>query len=158
MAEPLERLHLRHLLVAIDGSDTSQLALRAAVTAAQRDRTLITLLTVVPDFMKEAGRWPTTAGAPNPAQLLAEADDKASRLLRDTADRMPEDVSVTTVLRHGKPGPQICAQAKEHDYDAILMGARGVGKIAALVGSVSSYVMNHAATPVFVAHEPHDEA
>jgi nucleotide-binding universal stress UspA family protein len=46
------------------------------------------------------------------------------------------------------------AQSKEHDYDAILLGARGVGRVGALVGSVSSYVMHHADTAVFVAHAP----
>jgi nucleotide-binding universal stress UspA family protein len=152
----LEALNLRHLLVAIDGSSSSELALRGAVTAAQRDRAVLTLMTVVPDFMREAGSWPS-AGAPNPAVLQTEADDKAGRLLRDTVDRMPQDISVRTVLRHGKPGPQICAQAAEHDYDAVLMGARGVGRIGALIGSVSSYVMNHSGTPVFVAHAPREQ-
>ena len=38
--------------------------------------------------------------------------------------------------------------------DAILLGARGVGRVGALVGSVSSYVMHHSDTAVFVAHAP----
>jgi nucleotide-binding universal stress UspA family protein len=46
------------------------------------------------------------------------------------------------------------AQSREHDYDAILLGARGVGRVGALIGSVSSYVMHHADTAVFVAHAP----
>ena len=64
------------------------------------------------------------------------------------------DIPVTKCLRHGKAGPEIVAQSKEHDYDAILLGARGVGRVGALVGSVSSYVMHHADTAVFVAHAP----
>jgi nucleotide-binding universal stress UspA family protein len=61
---------------------------------------------------------------------------------------------VTKRLRHGKAGPEIVAQSRECDYDAILLGARGVGRVHALVGSVSSYVLHHADTAVFVAHAP----
>jgi nucleotide-binding universal stress UspA family protein len=61
---------------------------------------------------------------------------------------------VTKQLRHGKAGPEIVAEARAHDYDAILVGARGVGRVGALIGSVSSYVLHHADTAVFVAHAP----
>jgi nucleotide-binding universal stress UspA family protein len=150
----LDELHIHRLLVAVDGSQTAELALRAAVTAAHRDHAAVTLLVVVPDFFVEASRWPMV-GAPDPASLQAEADDAAWRLLRETVDRMPADVPLTTVLRRGKPGPEICAQARERgDYDAILLGARGVGRIGSLMGSVSSYVLSHAETAVFVAHPP----
>jgi nucleotide-binding universal stress UspA family protein len=57
-------------------------------------------------------------------------------------------------IRHGKAGPEIVAQSKENEYDAILLGARGLGRVGALIGSVSQYVMHHADTPVFVAHAP----
>jgi nucleotide-binding universal stress UspA family protein len=149
---PLSELHLHRLLVAVDGSDTAELALSAAVTAARRDHAAITLLAVTPDFVKEPVNW--LAGAPDPAQLQEEADEDARRLLCDTVDRIPDDIPVTKCLRHGKAGPEIVAQAKQHDYDAILLGARGVGRVGALVGSVSSYVMHHADTAVFVAHAP----
>jgi nucleotide-binding universal stress UspA family protein len=149
----LGELHLHRLLVAVDGSNTSELALSAAVTAARRDNAAITLLAVTPDFVSESRLW--TTGMPDPATLQAEADTDAQRLLSDTVERMPEDIPVTKRLRHGKAGPEIVAQAREHDYDAILLGARGVGRVgAALVGSVSSYVMHHADTAVFVAHAP----
>jgi nucleotide-binding universal stress UspA family protein len=150
--DELGELHLHRLLVAVDGSDTAELALSAAVTAARRDNAAITLLVVTPDFLSDSRIW--TTGAPDPAALQAEADADAERLLRDTVDRMPAGVPVTRRLRHGKAGPEIVAQARECDYDAILLGARGLGRVRALVGSVSSYVMHHADTAVFVAHAP----
>jgi nucleotide-binding universal stress UspA family protein len=42
----------------------------------------------------------------------------------------------------------------QEEADAILLGARGVGRIAALMGSVSQHVLHHAQTAVFVAHAP----
>ena len=149
---PLSELHLHRLLVAIDGSDTAELALSAAVTAARRDHAAITLLAVTPDFLADSHIW--VAGAPDPGKLQEEANEEARRLLCDTVDRIPDDIPVTKCVRRGKAGPQIVAQSKEHDYDAILLGARGVGRVGALVGSVSSYVMHHADTAVFVAHAP----
>jgi nucleotide-binding universal stress UspA family protein len=148
----LGELHLHRLLVAVDGSNTADLALSAAVTAARRDNAAITLLVVTPDFLGEARTW--MAGAPDPGKLQQDADDEAHRLLSETVDRIPGDIPVIKQLRHGKPGPEIVAQAQEQGYDAILLGARGVGRVGALIGSVSQYVMHHADTPVFVAHSP----
>lgn len=152
MTGPIEELQLHRVLVAIDGSDTSELALRAAITVALRDNAAITLLSVIPEMAAEAAGW-SMAGA-NPEQLQHDAEHYAEKLLRETVDRMPEGVPVTTVIRRGKPGAEICAQARDQVYDGILLGARGVGRVGAMFGSVSSYVLRHADVPVFVAHEP----
>src|SRR4051794_1077109 len=148
----LGELHFHRLLVAGDGSQTADLALSAAVTAARRDNAAITLLAVMPDILTESRRW--IAGAPDPRALQDAADSEMQRMLSGTVERIPTDIPVTTVLRHGKPGPEIVAQADEHDYDAILLGARGVGRVGALMGSVSAYVLRHAGTSVIVAHAP----
>jgi nucleotide-binding universal stress UspA family protein len=159
MAEPpppLRELRFNRLLVALDGSGSSDLALAAAVTAARRDNSALTLLTVVPDVIAESRLW--GPGAPDPATLQEEVDQEARGTLRAAIDRIASDIPVTTVLRRGRPGPEIVAQTKADHYDAILLGARGVGRVGALIGSVSSYVMRHAPTAVFVAHEPRDHA
>jgi nucleotide-binding universal stress UspA family protein len=137
--EPIGELRFHRLLVAIDGSKSSELALAAAVTVARRDNAALTLISVDPD-------------------VVAEADSAAERALRDAADRVPQDIPVTRVVRRGKAGPAIVAAAAEEPYDAILMGARGVGRIESMMGSVSSYVLHHADTAVFVAHAPRDTA
>jgi nucleotide-binding universal stress UspA family protein len=151
-AASLDELHFHRLLVALDGSANADLALQAAVTAARRDHAAVTLLVVVPDMIAESVRWP--AGAPDPRTLQDDADAAAQATLRDAVDRIPQDIPVTTVIRRGKPGREIVAQAQARDYDAILVGARGLGRVGALVGSVSSYVLHHAQTAVFVAHAP----
>jgi nucleotide-binding universal stress UspA family protein len=152
MMSTLAELHLHRLLVAVDGSNTAELALSAAVTAARRDNAAITLLAVTPDFVAEGRTWMT--GAPDPGNLQDDADAEALKLLSDTVDRIPEDIPVTKQLRRGKAGHEIVAESRAHDYDAILLGARGVGRVGgALMGSVSQYVLNHADTPVFVAHQ-----
>lgn len=151
MAEPLGELEFHRLLVAVDGSDVSELALSAAVTGAHRSNATITLIAVSPDVMATAS-WPGTATPPG--RLQDDADAYAQRVLREAADRIPDDIGVRTIFKRGKPGPVLVAEAAAGEYDAILLGARGVGRVGALLGSVSNYVLHHAPISVIVAHAP----
>lgn len=153
--ERLEELHLRRLLVAVDGSASGRLALRAAVTAALRDNAAITLLSVAVDAAQAASAFAMAAGAPPPDQT--ELDAVAEEALAESVSLVPAEIPVHKLMRRGHAGPQIVAAARESNYDAILLGARGVGRIGALIGSVSSYVMHNAEVPVFVAHAARDE-
>lgn len=147
----LEELHFHRLLVAIDGSGNAELALAAALTASRRDNGRLTLISVSPKLMRATGFASTTISS---EQLQDEADAEAQRVLREAVRRLPDDVPATTIFRQGKPGPEIVAAAAKGDYDAILLGARGVGRVGALVGSVSQYVLHHAEIPVVVVHAP----
>ena len=152
----LGELRFNRLLVAIDGSASAELALSAAVTAARRDNSALTLISVAPDVRAEAAKWPGALVVPEPPQ--SELDATAERILREAVARIPRDIPVERVVRRGAAGPEIVAQARTGCYDAILLGARGVGRISALVGSVSQYVLNHADIAVFVAHAPREAA
>jgi nucleotide-binding universal stress UspA family protein len=151
-AAPLGELHYHRLLVAIDGSAHSELALAAAVTVARRDNAAITLISVAPDISAEVARW--SWAAPCPQDFQTEVDDQTLATLRNAVDRVPEDIPVTKIFRRGKAGREITKAAAESTYDAILMGARGAGGITGLIGSVSRYVLQHANTTVFTAHAP----
>ena len=147
----LPELCLHRLLVAIDGSANADLALSAAITAARRDHATVTLLMVGPDLAAGPAAWSVPLGG---GADQATVDEDCCRKLTEAVARIPADVSVTTLYRRGKAGPEIVKAAKEADYDAILLGARGVGRVHALMGSVSHYVLHHADTAVFVAHAP----
>jgi len=147
--EVLGELKLHRILVAVDGSEHADLALSAAITAAHRDHATITLITVGPDLAAGPAAW----SLPLAGALDQEAVDKdAEKRLKATLKRMPEDIPVHTIYRRGKPGCEIVKAALEGDYDAIILGARGVGRVGSMLGSVSSYVMHHAKSAVFVAH------
>jgi len=45
-------------------------------------------------------------------------------------------------------------ETRTGQYDAVVLGARGLGRIGALLGSVSQYVLHHAEIPVIVVHAP----
>src|SRR4051812_47828810 len=144
-------LALHRLLVAIDGSANAELALTAAVTAARRDNATITLITVAPDLAMSPATWSVPAGG---GFDQSEIDNDACKRLQATVARIPADISVHTIYRRGKAGCEIVKAAREGDYDAIIVGARGVGRVGALMGSVSSSALPHADIGVFVAHAP----
>ncbi len=145
MSKALPEWRFHRLLVAVDGSESADLALAAAITAARRDHAALTVISVAP----KVSSYPGAIGvAPH---LQQEIDEATQRVLREAVERIPKDVPVTTVFRHGKPGAEIVAFAEEGRFDAILLGARGVGRLA---GSVSRYVMHHASIAVLVAHPP----
>lgn len=152
---PFGDVALRRLLVATDGSPSSELALEIAVRAAKLDNAALTLLTVEPDVNAEAFRW-STSGTASPEILQREVHEESDRTLRAAIDRIPEDIPVTTVHRFGKAGPEIVKEAERGAYDAVLVGARGVGRVGTvLLGSVSQHVMHHAKTHVIVARDRH---
>jgi nucleotide-binding universal stress UspA family protein len=154
-AAMLGELTLHRLLVAIDGSCNAELAVSAAITAARRDNATITLITVGPDLAASPAAWSVPVAATIDQQAV---DDDGCKRLEEIVARIPEDIPVRKIYRRGKAGPEIVKAAKEGDYDAIVLGARGVGRVGALMGSVSSYVLHNADVAVFVAHAPRDAA
>jgi nucleotide-binding universal stress UspA family protein len=149
--QPIDELVLHRLLVAVDGAENAELALKAALTAAHRDNAAITLLTVGPDLAAGPGVWAATLAGELDQQSV---DSELCGQLRETVARIPEDIPVKTLYRRGHAGPEIVKAAKEGDYDAIVLGARGVGRVGAMLGSVSNHVLHHAGIAVFVAHAP----
>jgi nucleotide-binding universal stress UspA family protein len=149
----LGELKLHRLLVAIDGSANAELALSAAITAARRDNATITLLTVGPDIASSPASWSVPISGTFDQNAV---DEDGGKRLASTLARIPSDLAVHTLYRRGKAGCEIVKAAKEGDYDAIILGARGVGRVGAMMGSVSSYVLHHADIAVFVAHAPRE--
>jgi nucleotide-binding universal stress UspA family protein len=75
--------------------------------------------------------------------------------LRKIAGSLPQEISVTTLVRRGDPAEEILAAAREQRADVICLGAWGRGRVAgALLGSVSSAVLRGSPVPVVVWHPP----
>jgi nucleotide-binding universal stress UspA family protein len=150
MAEPPPPF--RSVLVAVDGSTHAALALSRAIGLAQQDRARLTVMTVVPNVRDgAAAAWNVPV---DPIALQEQADRQGERTLNAAIDTVPEDLPVCKLLRHGHAGPEIVAEIQRSNHDVVILGARGVGRIGALTGSVSQYVLHHAKIAVFVAHAP----
>lgn len=142
----------RHVLVAFDGSPEAQLALEHAIALAQNYRARLMLVAVVAP--------PPLLAWQAPGGMKAVHDSEQTELegeLRAAADRVPDDLSVATRLLDGDPAREILRAARDGDYDVIVLGSRGRGRVtAALLGSVSNRVMHDAEVPVIVIHRPRE--
>ena len=138
------------ILVAIDETPAAEFALQHVVPYAMDQRSRLTLVTVVPHPPYSVAR----AGV-SPQALAEEMEAEADERLREIAATLPQDLSVTTLLRHGDPAQEILKLLEEQPFDLLCLGARGRGRVTgALLGSVSTAVLHHSPVPVVVLHPP----
>jgi nucleotide-binding universal stress UspA family protein len=138
----------RSVLVAVDGSEHSERALRDAADLARAEGATLTLVTVVvpPPRPVLAGPYavPVTTD-------LGELEREGAQIVERAAATVPEGVRVETVVRKGAPGPAVLEQVTEGGHDLIVLGSRGRGAISSLfLGSVSHYVLHHSPTAVLI--------
>jgi len=137
----------RNILVAVDGSKESKLALADAIDLALESNARLTLIHVStpgPGVLRT-----TPAGAAVAAELPACHE----KILREAVASVPKDLPVTTLLRDGSPAHEIVRAAREQQNDLIVIGSRGRGRAtAALLGSVSHEVLHESPVPVLVVH------
>jgi len=149
---------LASVLVAMDGSDDSFLAVRFLQSLALPRRTKVRLLSVV-----EPLRFPTTApGGAVRGQLLrmlkeleAERRGELEKVLERGAAQLDDKLTrVTRSTPTGAPADEIVAAANDYDTDLVVVGARGRGGMARLLlGSVSEKVLRDARCPVLIVKE-----
>jgi nucleotide-binding universal stress UspA family protein len=85
--------------------------------------------------------------------LAQDAEDEAQAILFRARDRVPGDVSVTTILTGQPIATALIRQIQDGDHDLVVMGSRGRGTVrAALLGSVSHDVLHHSPVPVLIVH------
>ena len=139
-----------NILVALDGSQHADQALADAIDLAESEHTRLTLFTAVvpPSTVVYFG---AAAGAI--ATLTRDAEAKAEAILSHARDRVPDDVSVTTVLTKDPVMPALISQIETGHHDLVVVGSRGRGAVrSALLGSVSHYVLHHSPVPVLIVH------
>ena len=140
----------RSVLVPVDGSEESWLALGHAVAIARIYHSRVTLVTVVPDPPPLYG-----AAAAQHGEIAAATLAEMERVLAEARDAMPQDLSVTTRLLAGEASHAIVTAARDGGHDLIVMGSRGRGRLqGALLGSVSQAVLHAAPVRVLVVHQP----
>jgi nucleotide-binding universal stress UspA family protein len=143
----------RNILVAIDGSTDAQEALGQAIDLARSEHARLTIFSAVPS---PPGFAYETAGGAALADLAVRAEEETRALIAAGLERVPEDVSVTTVLRQAPAKTALLRQIKEGGHDVVVMGSRGRGAVrSALLGSVSHHVLHHSGVPVLITHHVH---
>jgi nucleotide-binding universal stress UspA family protein len=138
-----------NILVAVDGSADADAALAHAIDLAECEHTRLTLMTAVAEVPPTA----YVVAGEQTGQLIERAQAQAESIIRQARDRVPADLPVTTVLSDQPIRIALIRQIKEGHHDLVVMGSRGRGAVrAALLGSVSHYVLHHSRVPVLIVH------
>lgn len=133
----------QNIVVAYDGSDGAQAALRKAVALAEASGGTLHLVESTGHL--EYATQGVTEGA-------AGAESTARSTLEDAADLLDETHAVTRVI-NGDPVRGIIGAAEDVGADLIVMGSRGRAMMPqAVLGRVSSGVVNNSPCDVLVVH------
>ena len=144
-----------NILVAVDGSPDAELALTEAIDLAESERTHLTLFTAVSQLPATA----YLAAGEELGKLVEDARADAETILRRARERVPDDLSVTTVLSERPIRAALMSQIADGVHDLVVVGSRGRGAIrAALLGSTSHYVLHHSPVPVLIVHADRSKA
>ncbi|MFW6050362.1 MAG: universal stress protein [Myxococcota bacterium] len=146
--QDMERI-AQHILVPIDFSEASDLALRAAALLAQQNGASLVLCHVLdPQPLGPRG----TRGEPGTEQVFTEAgvEKKIHEELQRRAEHVLDGVEMrTAVILSPNAAAGICDYAEKEGVDLIVLSTHGrTGLSHMLIGSVAERVVRHAPCPV----------
>jgi nucleotide-binding universal stress UspA family protein len=136
----------RKVLVAVDGSEHSKLAVAAASEIASRFGAGLVILHVmkragsdrIPEELKELSKIEHVLVTE--ADALSSVADAIVSRAKDAAGSAGAD-KIATTIDMGNPADKIIQYCKNNDVDLIVMGRRGLSDMASLfLGSVSHKV------------------
>ncbi len=134
------------VLLAVDGSEH---ALRAARMAAELARSMkSTELRIVVSYES----IPPYLGEPNMQSAITARMKEAQSVLDQAVKEVGKiPGTVHTEVLEGPPADAIIDVANTRESDVIVMGSRGLGRLAGLLlGSTSQKVVSHAPCPVLI--------
>jgi nucleotide-binding universal stress UspA family protein len=134
------------ILLAVDGSEHGQHAARAAGDLARavkaKDLRIVVAYEPIPSYL----------GEPNLGQAIAARKTEAKEILQKAQAEIGSVPSeINTEMIEGSIAEAILDVANVRKSDVIVMGSRGLGRLAgALLGSNSQKVVSHAPCPVLI--------
>lgn len=139
---------MNHILAAVDSTSRAKGVLTTAVELARVMGGKVRLFRAVglpPEL-------PSNLFALTPDQRVDSSIAQAKRELVELASEAPAELIEEMTAQIGVPWDAICAYAREHDVDLIVIGAHGAGLIDRIVGTTTTKVVNHADRSVYVVH------
>ena len=142
----------KHVLAVTDFSDASDEALRQANGYARITDAKLTVLHVVPDWMRANPLIPD--GSPretdNEVQMEQRALDDLAARVKEHTGRFGADVEIA--VRSGAADAAVVRYAEQNGVDLVVVGATGrTGLARLLLGSTAERVVRHAHCSVLVA-------
>ena len=145
----------KRILVAVDGSHHARQAVLTAAQCAREQGATLTLLTVYhepPGYEGEPEYSADLESAIHGAHVILDEEEAAVQAAGGPTVRKD-------ALGAGTPAEAILDAAASGQYDLLVMGTRGLGRLqSVLLGSVSARVAAHSVIPVLIVHGANHEA
>jgi nucleotide-binding universal stress UspA family protein len=147
-------MHLKKLLVAVDGSGASSAALDFALHRAKKRDAEVTIAYAF-DRGAIAARACGPYGAIDSYPLVRAIEEEARAVLASASDRaVRDDVRAKTILLEGPATRVVLERARAGSADAIVLGTHGRSGVSRLAfGSVAEGILRVSDVPVFVVRE-----
>ena len=140
---------MKHILVAIDGSECAKRALDMAISFAQKFEAKLTVMNVyTPPYL------PPEPYASMSATLEESVRKYGETVAQESANHsQSQGVRTDWTVGTGAPAEVIVDTALAQGCDMIVVGSRGRGAVKrALLGSVSSRLAHIATVPLLIVH------
>lgn len=145
------------LLFAYDGSESADAAIAAAGRLFDQERPDAVVLAIWEPLVVEALRATRFGGSPPVPTDVAEVDEHAEQEAQQLAEHGARvageagfEARALWASDEKRIADTIVASADELEVDLIVTGARGLTGVAAMLGSVSTHVLQQAQQPVLV--------
>ena len=144
----------KKILVAIDGSEQAEEALKEAIVLAKRDNSQLFVLHATDKNSIYAAGNPVPV-VPAPAIPVVPAvpvlEESADNEAKEVLAIINNEVKFEEIRVDGSAKNEIVDFAKEHEIDMIVMGSSGKGALdRMLLGSTAVYVVKHAPCSVTI--------
>lgn len=147
----------QNILVPVDGSKESELALERAIFVAKRNGAHVDVLNVI-DTRAMAYNFAGMSDVSIAYQLVDKSKEYLSKLLKEAKEKNDFD-NMDIHIRLGNPKTIISFDfIHDHHNDMIMIGASGLSRMQrAVMGSVTSYVKRNAPVDVLVVRTAVDQ-
>ena len=136
---------MKKILIAHDGSKSSEKALKKGLEIAEKFGSSVTVISVVPElYLTELMEMDRT-------RILETLTEDARKTMEKIKTKTTGFKTLRTVIRQGDPAEEILETAKKMKADLIVTGSHGRrGSQKFLLGSISSRIVDHAPCAVLV--------
>lgn len=147
----------KRVMVAVDGSKTSEIAFKKAVDIVRRNQGKLYIAHIVDTRTLQV--FPQYERPMNSSDFLNQQSSAAKQTLgkyKEWAEH--RDVpNIEPIIKNGSPRTELAdVLPEEYDIDLLILGATGLNAIErAFVGSVSQYVVRNAPCDVLIVRTDH---
>lgn len=136
---------MRRILIAHDGSKSSEKALKKAFQIAETFGSSVTVVSVIPEL------YLTELMEMDRARIMDTMTKETRKMMEKIKAKSKQVKSLKTVIKQGDPADEILNTAEKMKADVIITGSHGRhGAQRFLLGSVSSKIVDHAGCDVLV--------